>query len=57
MEKLRTAIENALKFNKSGLVGLNIKSDDAEERFAATKDLSGRITPGVARQYRYFLGR
>ncbi|XP_028775186.1 putative white-brown complex homolog protein 30 [Neltuma alba] len=36
---------------------MHIKRDHVEENLVKTKDLSGRITPGVARQYRYFLGR
>lgn len=28
-----------------------------QESLVSSKDLSGRVTPGVARQFRYFLGR
>ncbi|KAL3715239.1 hypothetical protein ACJRO7_007038 [Eucalyptus globulus] len=33
------------------------KRDHIEHNFAKSKDLSNRITPGVLRQYRYYLGR
>lgn len=36
---------------------IDIRHDHAEHNFLSTKDLSNRVTPGVLRQYRYFLGR
>ncbi|KAK2454995.1 putative white-brown complex protein [Trifolium repens] len=36
---------------------VQLHKDHIEATFLATKDLSGRRTPGVARQYRYYVGR
>ncbi|XP_019444322.1 PREDICTED: putative white-brown complex homolog protein 30 [Lupinus angustifolius] len=36
---------------------VQIQRDHIEAIFLRTKDLSNRITPGVSRQYRYFVGR
>lgn len=36
---------------------VEIQKDHIEATFLITKDLSNRRTPGVARQYRYYLGR
>ncbi|CAN6487343.1 unnamed protein product [Victoria cruziana] len=36
---------------------VEIKRDNIQHNFLNAKDLSDRQTPGVARQYRYFLGR
>ncbi|KAF8007715.1 hypothetical protein BT93_K1649 [Corymbia citriodora subsp. variegata] len=36
---------------------VELKRDHIERKFAKSKDLSNRITPGVLRQYRYYLGR
>ncbi|XP_071711737.1 ABC transporter G family member 28-like [Rutidosis leptorrhynchoides] len=36
---------------------VQMKNDNFLSYFSRRKDLSGRITPGVCRQYRYFLGR
>ncbi|KAF7804438.1 putative white-brown complex-like protein 30 [Senna tora] len=36
---------------------VHFQRDSVEAKFLKVKDLSNRITPGVARQYRYFLGR
>lgn len=36
---------------------VHIHRDHVEAKFVKVKDLSNRITPGIARQYRYFLGR
>ncbi|TKY52970.1 putative white-brown complex-like protein 30 [Spatholobus suberectus] len=36
---------------------VQIQRDHIEATFLKTKDLSNRRTPGVARQYRYYLGR
>ncbi|CAL9084738.1 unnamed protein product [Musa textilis] len=33
------------------------KRDEYEYNFSKSKDLSNRVTPGVLRQYKYFLGR
>lgn len=36
---------------------VGLKRDHIERNFVKSKDLSNRITPGVLRQYRYYLGR
>ncbi|PWA90269.1 pleiotropic drug resistance protein PDR/CDR [Artemisia annua] len=36
---------------------VHLKNDNFLSYFSRRKDLSGRVTPGVCRQYRYFLGR
>ncbi|KAK1323780.1 ABC transporter G family member 28 [Acorus calamus] len=36
---------------------VELKKDNIEHNFSKSKDLSERRTPGVFRQYRYFLGR
>lgn len=36
---------------------VELKRDHIQHNFLKSKDLSDRITPGVLRQYRYFLGR
>ena len=36
---------------------VELKRDHIQHNFLKSKDLSNRRTPGVARQYRYFLGR
>ncbi|GKC27865.1 ABC transporter G family member 28-like protein [Tanacetum coccineum] len=36
---------------------VQLKNDNFLSYFTRRKDLSGRVTPGVCRQYRYFLGR
>ncbi|KAF3960274.1 hypothetical protein CMV_015000 [Castanea mollissima] len=36
---------------------VELKRDHIQHNFLRSKDLSNRQTPGVARQYRYFLGR
>ncbi|KAI3437505.1 ABC transporter domain-containing protein [Psidium guajava] len=36
---------------------VGLKRDYIEHNFVKSKDLSNRITPGVLRQYRYYLGR
>lgn len=36
---------------------VHLKNDNFSSYFSRRKDLSGRVTPGVCRQYRYFLGR
>ncbi|XP_057954659.1 ABC transporter G family member 28-like isoform X4 [Malania oleifera] len=36
---------------------VELKRDNIQHNFSKSKDLSDRLTPGVYRQYRYFLGR
>ncbi|KAK2974739.1 hypothetical protein RJ640_007166, partial [Escallonia rubra] len=36
---------------------VELKRDHIEHNFGRPRDLSNRVTPGVLRQYRYFLGR
>ncbi|KAK4740524.1 hypothetical protein SAY87_032371 [Trapa incisa] len=36
---------------------VKLKQDHLQHNFMPSKDLSGRITPGTLRQYRYYLGR
>ncbi|GJS72418.1 hypothetical protein Tco_0705259 [Tanacetum coccineum] len=36
---------------------VQLKNDNFLSYFTRRKDLSGRVTPGVCRQYRNFLGR
>ncbi|XP_031382745.1 putative white-brown complex homolog protein 30 isoform X2 [Punica granatum] len=36
---------------------VKVKQDHIQHNFMSSKDLSDRITPGVLRQYRYYLGR
>ncbi|XP_043701129.1 ABC transporter G family member 28-like isoform X2 [Telopea speciosissima] len=36
---------------------VEVKKDHIQHKFLKPKDLSNRVTPGVFRQYRYFLGR
>lgn len=36
---------------------VHVRKDHVAEKLLAVKDLSNRTTPGVIRQYRYFLGR
>lgn len=40
-----------VKFN------VEVKRDQIQNDYSKSKDLSNRRTPGIARQYRYFLGR
>lgn len=39
------------------MFNVECKRDSLEHNFLKTHDLSNRVTPGVMRQYRYFLGR
>lgn len=36
---------------------VEVKKDHLQHNFLVSKDLSDRVTPGIARQYRYYLGR
>ncbi|XP_050379339.1 putative white-brown complex homolog protein 30 isoform X2 [Argentina anserina] len=36
---------------------VEVKKDHLRHNFLVSKDLSDRVTPGIARQYRYYLGR
>ncbi|KAM0990978.1 hypothetical protein ACFX2I_009422 [Malus domestica] len=36
---------------------VEVKKDHLQHNFFTSKDLSSRVTPGVVRQYRYFVGR
>lgn len=40
-----------MKFN------VEMQHDHIQQNFLSSKDLSNRRTPGIARQYRYFVGR
>lgn len=38
-------------------LNVEMQHDHLEQNFLSSKDLSNRRTPGIARQFRYFLGR
>lgn len=39
------------------MCNVKLKQDHIQHNFITSTELSGRVTPGVLRQYRYYLGR